>query len=82
VDAIAEAGGPTYSFAYIAPALNADGGSQVNSNIRNAFLYKADQVTLTSLTRLTDLNPAEADRFSGDDFANNRKALLWSSTIT
>ncbi len=46
VDAIEAAGGPTYAFAYVAPAASNINGGQPNANIRNAFLYRADIVTL------------------------------------
>lgn len=53
VDAIVAAGGPTYSFAYIAPVNNADGGAP-GANIQNAFLYNASRVQLDSLSKITD----------------------------
>lgn len=45
VDAIAAQGGPRYAFTDIAPEDNVDGG-QPGSNIRQAFLYNPEKVTL------------------------------------
>lgn len=45
VDAIVAQGGPRYAFTDIAPKNNVDGG-QPGSNIRNAFLYNPEKVTL------------------------------------
>lgn len=45
VDAIVANGGPRYAFTDIAPIDNRDGG-QPGSNIRNAFLYNPEKVTL------------------------------------
>ncbi|KAG8816646.1 hypothetical protein FRC19_011897 [Serendipita sp. 401] len=45
VDAIAAHSGVTYSFAYIAPENDKDGG-QPGGNIRTAFLYKSDRLKL------------------------------------
>jgi hypothetical protein len=71
VDAIAAAGGPTYSFAQIDPTNNQDGG-EPGGNIRVAFLYNAERVSLVpgSLQRITDRDPGD-----GDAFANSRKPL-------
>ncbi|MEL7071005.1 MAG: choice-of-anchor I family protein [Cyanobacteria bacterium J06581_3] len=61
VDAIAAAGGPTYAFADIAPAPNAFGGAP-GGNIRNAFLYNTDRVSLDSLSLLEGLDAFEGSR--------------------
>ncbi|MCW2265037.1 putative extracellular nuclease/glycosyltransferase involved in cell wall biosynthesis [Gluconobacter cerinus] len=45
VKAIADAGGPTYSWAQVDPANNTQGGV-TGGNIRSVFLYNADRVTL------------------------------------
>ncbi|MGF1523106.1 MAG: esterase-like activity of phytase family protein [Leptolyngbyaceae cyanobacterium] len=45
VDAIAAAGGPTYEFFDVAPENNTQGGVP-GGNIRNAFLYNPDRVSL------------------------------------
>jgi predicted extracellular nuclease len=84
VDLIQANHGITYAFAYANPtASNTDGG-QPNANIRPAFLYRPDLVTLldatpgdptTMVRRHTDPNPGEADGFAGDDFASSRKPL-------
>ncbi len=76
VDLIQATYGITYAFAFEnPPASNQDGG-QPNANIRPAFLYRPDQVTLLGTERLTDPNIAEADAFAGDDFASSRKPLV------
>jgi predicted extracellular nuclease len=69
VDAIAAAGGPTYSFFDVAPANNTSGGVP-GGNIRNAFLYNADRVKLVdfvSLTPdvLTDMGVSDPNAFFG-----------------
>lgn len=45
VQAIAAAGGPTYSWAQVDPANNTQGGVS-GGNIRSVYLYNADRVTL------------------------------------
>lgn len=47
VDAISAHSGDKYSFAYIAPSNDQDGG-QPGGNIRPAFLYKADRLQLVN----------------------------------
>ncbi|MEM9091790.1 MAG: esterase-like activity of phytase family protein [Cyanobacteria bacterium P01_F01_bin.53] len=61
VDAIAAAGGPTYAFADIAPEPNAFGGAP-GGNIRNAFLYNTERVSLDSLNLLDGLEAFEGNR--------------------
>ncbi|MGI9602858.1 MAG: PA domain-containing protein, partial [Acidimicrobiales bacterium] len=51
VAAIEAAGGPSYEAVDVAPANNSQGGVP-GGNIRNAFLYDPDQVTLTDLQDL------------------------------
>jgi predicted extracellular nuclease len=75
VDAIFAESGLTYAFAYENPVNNQDGG-EPGGNIRTAFLYRADLVTLNGTRRLLDTNPGEADGFAGDDFASSRKPLV------
>jgi len=55
VTAIADAGGPTYEFVEVAPAFENQQGGQPGGNIRVAYLYNADRVSLVegSLTALT-----------------------------
>ena len=53
VDAIALAGGPTYEFFDIAPEDDTQGGVP-GGNIRNAFLYNPDRVSLESFARIED----------------------------
>lgn len=70
VDLIALNYGVSYAFAFENPVNNADGG-QPNANIRNAFLYRADQVTLLDTFRILD-----TDLSDGDAFAASRKPLV------
>jgi len=72
--------GIAYQFAYIAPTASNINGGQPNANIRQAFLYRADQVSLKSLTQLTDPSPNEADLYAGDDLASSRKPLVGTFT--
>ncbi len=71
INAITAAGGPTYAFADVAPANNADGG-EPGGNIRVGYLYDPSRVTLSEpVSRLpgADADPA---------FADSRKPLLAS----
>ncbi|WP_242688430.1 cell wall-binding repeat-containing protein [Bacillus sp. Cs-700] len=85
IQAIEEAGGPTYKFADIAPADKTDGG-QPGGNIRVGFIYNPDRVTFpekksgdatTSVgvdeNGLT-LNPGRIDP-TNEAFDDSRKAL-------
>ena len=70
VDAIAAAGGPTYEFFDVAPEDNTQGGIP-GGNIRNAFLYNSDRVSLGDFQALDEavLTTAGAEdptAFSGD----------------
>ncbi|MGA7934700.1 MAG: esterase-like activity of phytase family protein, partial [Kovacikia sp.] len=82
INAIAAAGGPTYQYRQIDPVNNQDGG-EPGGNIRVGFLFNPNRVSFveSSLQRLTDPNPAEADSFPGDDFANSRKPLVGTFTF-
>ncbi|MEO0412287.1 MAG: endonuclease/exonuclease/phosphatase family protein [Pseudomonadota bacterium] len=64
IDAIVDAGGPTYSFLDVAPVDGADGGAP-GGNIRPGFLYNPDRVDLVedSFGRLpgADGDPAFVD---------------------
>jgi predicted extracellular nuclease len=69
VDAISAAGGPSYSFFDVAPEDGTSGGVP-GGNIRNAYLFNADRVTLLdfmSLTPdvLTELGVSDPDAFFG-----------------
>lgn len=75
VDLIQDLYGITYAFAFENPPAGNQDGGQPNANIRPAFLYRPDIVTLVDTQRITDPNPAEADGFAGDDFAASRKPL-------
>ncbi|WP_270936695.1 Calx-beta domain-containing protein [Falsiroseomonas oryzae] len=79
VDAIAAAGGPAYAFVNANPVDDQDGG-EPGGNIRTAFLYRANLVTLldanpddlgSMVRRLLDTNLAD-----GDAFQASRKPLL------
>lgn len=72
VNAIKAVGGPTYSYAYFAPSASNINGGQPNANIRNAFLYQADLVTLDSTFLLDPTNAA---------FAASRKPLVGNFTF-
>jgi predicted extracellular nuclease len=67
VDLIEADHGVTYAFAYVAPAEANINGGQPNANIRNAFLYQPEVVTLEGLFLLDPGNPA---------FAASRKPLV------
>lgn len=68
VDLLEATYGVDYAFAYEnPPAANIDGG-QPNANIRPAFLYRADQVTLVETIRIGD--------DAGSVFASSRKPLV------
>lgn len=73
VDAIAAAGGPHYQFAEISPTANNETGGEPNGNIRQAFLYNADRVSLVdgSLHQISDDDPT-----NGDAYNNSRKPLV------
>ena len=76
VDAIALAGGPTYSFFDVAPA-DGTGGGVPGGNIRNAFLYNADRVDLVSFKSLTpDVLASDFDVTNSDAFVGTRDPLL------
>ena len=69
VDAIAAAGGPTYSFAFAEGEVGTQGGIP-SGNIRNAFLYNeervtANEITTLEVTELTDLGVTNPDTFTG-----------------
>ncbi|MDJ0737662.1 MAG: endonuclease/exonuclease/phosphatase family protein [Nostocaceae cyanobacterium] len=68
IDAIAAAGGPTYSFVQENPVNNQDGG-QPGGNIRVGYLYNSQRVDLIadSVTRIGEGNPA---------FDDSRKSLF------
>jgi predicted extracellular nuclease len=60
VAAIELAGGPKYSYTYVAPENNEDGG-QPGGNIRQVFLYNADRVQLADpVPTIGDYNDANA----------------------
>jgi predicted extracellular nuclease len=75
INAVAAAGGRTYTYADLAPDNGTSGGAP-GGNIRPGFFYDATEVTLVSLDRITDPNPGEADDFAGDDFDDSRLPLV------
>jgi len=75
VDLIEDLHGITYAFAFENPPSSNQDGGQPNANIRPAFLYRPDIVTLVDTQRITDPDTTEADGFAGDDFAASRKPL-------
>lgn len=74
VDAIAAAGGPTYSFFDVAPADGAFGGIP-GGNIRNAFLYNADRVDLLDYVSLSPELLAELGAENPAAFEGSRSPL-------
>jgi predicted extracellular nuclease len=77
INAIAAAGGPTYTYRQIDPANNADGG-EPGGNIRVGFLFDPARVGFVdgSLQRLVD-----TDLSDGDAFASSRKPLAGTFTF-
>ncbi|MGD9535622.1 MAG: endonuclease/exonuclease/phosphatase family protein [Alphaproteobacteria bacterium] len=72
IDAIVAAGGPTYQFIDNPPEDNTSGG-QPGANIRVAFLYNPDRVTLDPASVATIADPDLAD---GDAFFEARPPLM------
>jgi len=64
IEAISSAAGPTYNFLDLPPKDDQDGG-QPGGNIRVAYLYDSDRVTLVagSARRIIDLNQSDGDAF-------------------
>ena len=60
VDAIADAGGPTYEYRQIDPVHNQDGGAP-NANIRVGFLFRPDRVSFVDRPGGTALTATEED---------------------
>lgn len=75
VDLIEATYGVRYDFAYVSPVNNTFGG-QPNANIRNAFLYQSEFITLEGVSLLSDPNPGESDLYAGNDFASSRQPLV------
>ncbi|OUC16227.1 MAG: hypothetical protein B0A82_02730 [Alkalinema sp. CACIAM 70d] len=78
IDAIVQAGGPTYEYRQINPIDDQDGG-EPGGNIRVGFLFNPSRgigFVEGSLQRLTDANLAD-----GDAFANSRKPLVGTFTF-
>ncbi|MBW4468433.1 MAG: choice-of-anchor I family protein [Pegethrix bostrychoides GSE-TBD4-15B] len=90
IDAIQNAGGPTYEFRSVNPAEGEDGG-QPGGNIRVGFLFNPERVSFverpggsaTTNTTVVDGAPSaspgrllDPDLTDGDAFANSRKPLV------
>ncbi len=70
VDAIAAAGGPTYAFESAVVDVDGETGGVPGGNIRNAFLYNPDRVTLQEavtleVEQLTELGIDDPTTFDG-----------------
>ncbi|MEO1611147.1 MAG: choice-of-anchor I family protein, partial [Pseudomonadota bacterium] len=70
VDAIAEAGGPTYTFRSAVVDEDGENGGVPGGNIRNAFLYNEDRVEAESFLTLesnvlADFGVSDPDAFEG-----------------
>ncbi|WP_017324270.1 choice-of-anchor I family protein [Synechococcus sp. PCC 7336] len=84
VDAIAAAGGPTYQFfdVFNAAGVGNEGeftelqGGVPGGNIRNAFLYNPDRVTLEGMDALTPTALAAAGVSNPDAFAGSRVPVV------
>ena len=74
VDAISLAGGPSYAFFDVAPADGTSGGVP-GGNIRNAFLYNPDRVTLMNFESLTPSVLAAVGASDPNAFAGTRNPL-------
>lgn len=80
VDAIADAGGPTYQFFDVAPEDGVSGGVP-GGNIRNAFLYNPQRVALDSFVSLTPTALADAGVGNAEAFAGTRDPLVATFTF-
>ena len=81
VDAIAAAGGPTYEFFDVFAAADAAEftelqGGVPSGNIRNAFLYNPERVTLEGTDALTPTALTELGVSNPDAFADTRVPLI------
>jgi predicted extracellular nuclease len=74
VAAIAAAGGPNYAFFDVAPADGASGGVP-GGNIRNAFLYNPERVSLIEFESLTESVLADIGVSNPAAFAGTRDPL-------
>jgi predicted extracellular nuclease/2',3'-cyclic-nucleotide 2'-phosphodiesterase (5'-nucleotidase family) len=74
VDAIAANGGPTYTFVDNPFITNNANGGEPGGNIRTAFLYQADRVSLESLATTTD--PADQASNPVNPFFDSRLPLV------
>ena len=86
VDAIADAGGPTYAFFDVYADPSADDstipqGGVPGGNIRNAFLYNPDRVDLEGVEALNPANLTSAGVSNPDAFAGSRIPLVGTFTF-
>ena len=76
IDAIAAAGGPTYEFIDGAPDVFMEFGGIPGGNIRNAYLYNPERVTLESSEVLDEEALAELGVSNPNAFVGTRDPLL------
>ena len=74
VDAISANGGPTYTFVDNPFITNNANGGEPGGNIRTAFLYQADRVSLDGLATTTD--PADQATNAANPFFDSRLPLV------
>ena len=80
IDAIVDAGGPTYVGFDVAPADGASGGIP-GGNIRNAYLYNPDRVGLLDFQSVTPEVLASQGASNPDAFAGTRDPLVAAFTF-
>jgi predicted extracellular nuclease len=78
--AIVAAGGPQYQWATVDPAPNSSGGVP-GGNIRNAFLYRPDRVTLTSFQSVTPSVLSAVGSTDPNAFQGSRNPLAGTFTF-
>lgn len=76
VDAIALAGGPTYAFESAIVDENNENGGAPGSNIRNAFLWNTERMSLTEVVTLESDELAARGVTDADPFFETRDPLL------
>lgn len=67
IQAIQDAGGPTYAYVEVAPTGNNQNGGEPNGNIRPGIFYRVDRV---------DYVEGSAQSLTGDAYAGTRKPLV------
>ncbi|MBY8976424.1 choice-of-anchor I family protein [Rhodobacteraceae bacterium NNCM2] len=76
VDAIVEAGGPLYSFESAIVDEDGENGGVPGGNIRNAFLYNEERVSLSEVVTLESNELADLGVTNSDAFDGTRDPLL------